>query len=136
MQLTPQQMYWYVKSDQLDRAVDYHLSDCIECGSCDVVCPSHIPLTQFFRSGKTQLKLKEQGLQMAERARLRFEDRQVRLDASEREKAAALLQRKTKLEQGTNPEIQQAIERAKQKRAEKLKQVALIPPQVNSGSED
>jgi len=136
MQLTPQQMYWYVKSDQLDRAVDYHLSDCIECGSCDVVCPSHIPLTQFFRSGKTQLKLKEHGLQMAERARLRFEDRQVRLDASEREKAAALLQRKTKLEQGTNPEIQQAIERAKHKRAEKLKQVALIPPQLNSGSED
>ena len=31
------------------------LYDCIECGCCDVVCPSHIPLTETFRVAKRRL---------------------------------------------------------------------------------
>lgn len=31
---------------------DYHLLDCFECGSCSYVCPSHIPLVQYFRTAK------------------------------------------------------------------------------------
>jgi len=31
---------------------EYHLKDCFECGCCSYVCPSNIPLTQYFRIAK------------------------------------------------------------------------------------
>lgn len=30
----------------------YHLNDCFECGCCSYVCPSNIPLVQYFRIAK------------------------------------------------------------------------------------
>lgn len=30
----------------------YHLLDCFECGCCSYVCPSNIPLVQYFRIAK------------------------------------------------------------------------------------
>ena len=30
----------------------FHLNDCFECGCCSYVCPSNIPLTQYFRIAK------------------------------------------------------------------------------------
>lgn len=30
--------------------------DCCECGSCSYICPSHIPLLDYIRSGKMQIK--------------------------------------------------------------------------------
>jgi electron transport complex protein RnfC len=30
----------------------YSLNDCFECGCCAYVCPSNIPLTQYFRIAK------------------------------------------------------------------------------------
>lgn len=35
---------------------DYHLFDCFECGSCSYVCPSNIPLVQYFRLAKGVLR--------------------------------------------------------------------------------
>jgi len=32
---------------------DFHLNDCFECGACSYVCPSNIPLVQYFRIAKT-----------------------------------------------------------------------------------
>jgi len=34
-------------------AEKYHLNDCFECGCCSYVCPSNIPLTQYFRIAKS-----------------------------------------------------------------------------------
>ena len=34
----------------------FHLMECFECGACSFVCPSHIPLVQYFRIAKSQLK--------------------------------------------------------------------------------
>ena len=31
---------------------DFHLMDCFECGCCSYVCPSNIPLVQYFRIAK------------------------------------------------------------------------------------
>jgi electron transport complex protein RnfC len=31
----------------------YHLNDCFECGCCSYVCPSNIPLVQYFRIAKS-----------------------------------------------------------------------------------
>ena len=33
-------------------AKDFHLFDCFECGCCSYVCPSNIPLVQYFRIAK------------------------------------------------------------------------------------
>ena len=44
---------------------DYHVTDCIECGSCAYVCPSRRPLVQFFKRGKLEWRehLKKQEAQ-------------------------------------------------------------------------
>jgi electron transport complex protein RnfC len=118
--LLPQQLYWYSRSEQLDRALDYRLADCIECGCCDVVCPSHIPLVQYFRATKGKVLARQRERDSADHARVRFEARQVRKVEEARERADAAKRKKANLEKGARPEIKQAIERAKQKRAEKL----------------
>ena len=35
---------------------DNHLADCMLCGSCSYVCPSNIPLSQFFQASKAALR--------------------------------------------------------------------------------
>ena len=40
------------KRDYATMAADYHLDQCFECGCCAYVCPSNIPLTQYFRIAK------------------------------------------------------------------------------------
>jgi len=35
-----------------EMAESYHLNDCFECGCCSYVCPSNIPLVQYFRIAK------------------------------------------------------------------------------------
>jgi electron transport complex protein RnfC len=37
-------------------ADDHHLMDCFECGACSYVCPSHIPLVQYFRLAKKMVR--------------------------------------------------------------------------------
>ncbi|NOY55930.1 MAG: electron transport complex subunit RsxC [Actinobacteria bacterium] len=34
----------------------YHLFDCFECGLCDYVCPSNIPLVEVIRAGKRTIR--------------------------------------------------------------------------------
>jgi electron transport complex protein RnfC len=39
---------------QYDRmASELNLNQCFECGCCAYVCPSNIPLTQYFRIAKS-----------------------------------------------------------------------------------
>ena len=47
-----QELYRAAEHDRFDALEDLGLFDCIECGCCDVVCPSHIRLTESFRDGK------------------------------------------------------------------------------------
>jgi electron transport complex protein RnfC len=117
--LLPQQLYWYGRSDQLERALEHQLFDCIECGCCNVVCPSHIPLVQHFRAAKGKAIARQQERDKAEQARLRFEAREARKEQEQRERAEAARRKKANLEKAAAPEIRQAIERARQKRAEK-----------------
>ncbi|MFQ5629356.1 MAG: 4Fe-4S dicluster domain-containing protein, partial [bacterium] len=36
--------------DRMDE--EYNILDCFECGACTYVCPSNIPLVQYFRVAK------------------------------------------------------------------------------------
>lgn len=86
--LLPQQLYWYAKTADLERAQQYHLMDCIECGACAYVCPSNIPLVQYYRFAKGEVRMQVADKQKAEKARIRFEARQARIEKEAAEKEA------------------------------------------------
>ena len=65
------------------KAQEYHIFDCIRYGCCGYVCPSRIPLVQYFRFAKERIWARERG-QECRRRRQRFEFKQLR---EEREKA-------------------------------------------------
>jgi len=79
--------------DDFERAQAYHLFDCIECGCCNYVCPSHIPLVDFYRYAKAQIGARANEKQAADLARERHEFRLMRLEREKAEKADKLAAR-------------------------------------------
>ncbi|KAA0875263.1 electron transport complex subunit RsxC [Nitrincola tapanii] len=84
--LLPQQLYWFAKGREFDKAKHHNLFDCIECGACAYVCPSHIPLVQHYRFAKSEIRNEEAEQKKAAHARERFEARQARLEREAAEK--------------------------------------------------
>ncbi|PQJ88800.1 electron transport complex subunit RsxC [Aliivibrio sifiae] len=137
--LLPQQLYWYAKSEEFDKCEEYHLSDCIECGACAYVCPSEIPLVQYYRQAKSEIYARKQDAQAADRAKVRFEEKNARMerDKAEREnkfKLAAENRRKEmKTEEASgsgNDAIAAAIARVKAQKAAEESGVASPKPAV------
>ena len=87
--LLPQQLHWFAKAEEFEKAQLFNLFDCIECGACAYVCPSSIPLVQYYRFAKTEIRNEQEEAKKAERAKIRFEQRQARLEREEAEKIAA-----------------------------------------------
>lgn len=56
--LNPSRLGVLAKARRYDEMLDYHIMDCMECGSCSYVCPSNIPLVQRFRVSKALLREK------------------------------------------------------------------------------
>ncbi len=55
--LNPSKLGLLAKNEQyVEMAADYNLMDCFECGACSYVCPSHIPLVQYFRLAKKMVR--------------------------------------------------------------------------------
>ena len=55
--LNPCQLGLLAKAGEYERMADeFNLFDCFECGCCTYVCPSHIPLVQYFRVGKRMVR--------------------------------------------------------------------------------
>lgn len=100
-QLLPQQMYFYTKSKEFNKAAHYNLFDCIECGACSYVCPSHIPLVQYFRFGKGEIRKHQAETVKSDNARERFEARQQRLEREAAEKEAKRKARQAAAKQKT-----------------------------------
>ncbi|MFM2481059.1 electron transport complex subunit RsxC [Celerinatantimonas sp. YJH-8] len=120
--LLPQQLYWFIQGNELEKAKQYALKDCIECGACAYVCPSHIPLVQYYRQGKAQLREQRQLELDAERARQRTERRNQRLEREKEEREArhqqAAQQRAKELQDPEKTDaIAAAIARVKAKQA-------------------
>ena len=87
-ELLPQQLYWFSKSQEFDKAEQHNIFDCIECGACSYVCPSHIPLVQYYRYAKGAIREERAAQAKAERARQRFEERLARQEREVAEKEA------------------------------------------------
>lgn len=84
--LLPQQLYWFAKAKEFEKAAHFNLFDCIECGACAYVCPSSIPLVQYYRFAKGSIRIAEQETRKSDHARMRFEARKARHEKEEQEK--------------------------------------------------
>jgi electron transport complex protein RnfC len=91
-------MYWELRDERFEPARKFGLDACIECGCCDVVCPSHLPLTRYFRWGKGQLHRQTVERERAEHARQRFEARNARIGQQKAQREARLAAKREALE--------------------------------------
>jgi electron transport complex protein RnfC len=140
-------MYWFSRAKDFGKAQSYNLFDCIECGCCAYVCPSHIPLVDFFRFAKSEIWEREQEKHGADQARQRHEFKEFRLEREKREKAEkfakAAEKNKDATVSGTTPgtadpdaEKKKAILQAALERAKKAKETVTprntdnLPPAV------
>lgn len=113
--LLPQQLHWFTCADDEVKLREFGLTDCIECGCCDLVCPSHIPLTADFRLAKARMRELADEKARAERARQRFESRNLRISADQDKREKELAAQKDAARR-LNPDAIKAIaERAKNK---------------------
>ena len=85
--LQPQELYWFAKSDNFEKARDYNLFDCIECGCCTYVCPSDIPLVQYYRYAKSEIIAIDKAKEAADLARERNDFRLARIEREKLERA-------------------------------------------------
>jgi electron transport complex protein RnfC len=85
--LQPQELYWFAKSDNFEKARDYNLFDCIECGCCTYVCPSDIPLVQYYRYAKSEIIAMDKAKEAADLARERNDFRLARIEREKLERA-------------------------------------------------
>lgn len=84
--LQPQELYWFSKSDNFEKARDYQLFDCIECGCCSYVCPSNIPLVQYYRYAKSEIIAADKAKEAADLARERNEFKLARIEREKLER--------------------------------------------------
>ncbi|MBA6415325.1 electron transport complex subunit RsxC [Colwellia sp. 6M3] len=127
-QLLPQELQWSAKAKDQPQLAKLNLFDCIECGACAYVCPSQIPLVHYYRVAKAEIRQQKLLDIKAEKAKVRFEARKLRL---EREKVAraekhkkAADARKARMNSGTTAAkseksaVADALERVKAKKAQ------------------
>jgi electron transport complex protein RnfC len=57
--LLPQDLLVAATTSDFGALTTLGLQDCIECGCCDVICPSHILLTERFRIAKRAVATRE-----------------------------------------------------------------------------
>jgi len=90
--LLPYEMYWWSRAGDFAKTLRYNIHECIECGCCAYVCPASIPLTQYFRFARSQLRSAAHEREIADQARERFEFRQFRIEREKAERAEKLAQ--------------------------------------------
>lgn len=96
MNLLPLDMAAHARVDDFDGANDRGLQDCILCGCCSYVCPSHIPLVQYFQFAKSQQWESRQAARRNEEIKRLTEARERRLVEEAQAKAAAKAAKKKK----------------------------------------
>lgn len=124
--LLPQQLYWFSKGKEHEKAQKHNLFDCIECGACAYVCPSNIPLVQYYRQEKAEIREINQEERRAAEAKLRFEAKQQRMEREklareERHKKAAV-----QVEESDKDAIAAALARVKSKQANAVTDINVV----------
>ena len=126
-QLLPQELQWSAKAKDYPQLEKLNLSDCIDCGACAYVCPSQIPLVQYYRIAKAEIRNQQQLDLKADKAKIRFEARKLRLEKEKilreekHKKAAAArkaaMNKNTPEATGAKSAVAAALARVKAKKA-------------------
>ncbi|MBC9073010.1 electron transport complex subunit RsxC [Thauera sp. CAU 1555] len=96
--LLPLEMAARIRAGDLAASVDLGLKDCIGCGTCSFVCPSKIPLVQYFNHAKGELAARDRNKLKQDAIRELVEARNERMEREAREKAEAAARRKAERE--------------------------------------
>jgi electron transport complex protein RnfC len=75
--LRPLDMANNIRINQLDIAVDLGLKDCI---SCSYICPSNIPLVQYFKYASGEVAARQQALHKSGQTKRLIDDRNLRME--------------------------------------------------------
>ncbi|WP_446469103.1 electron transport complex subunit RsxC [Xenorhabdus stockiae] len=132
--LLPQQLYWFSRGQEHEKAKNHNLFDCIECGACAYVCPSNIPLVQYYRQEKAEIRAIDAETRRAAEAKLRFEAKQARM---EREKLAREERHKKAAVQVGNQDtnaVQAALARVKEKQSSAGEEITVQAGQLPDNS--
>ncbi|MGJ3349024.1 electron transport complex subunit RsxC [Morganella sp. Je.2.23] len=113
--LLPQQLYWFSKGNEHEKAEQHHLFDCIECGACAWVCPSNIPLVQYYRQEKAQIIEIREEAQRAADAKIRFEAKQARMAREKEAREARHKNAAVQVDEKDSAAISAALARVKAK---------------------
>ena len=89
MGLVPLEMANHARAQDFDGANEYGLTDCILCGSCAYVCPSHIPLVHYFQYAKGEQNQQKQSANRTDYTRELSEAKLIRKEKEAAAKAAA-----------------------------------------------
>jgi electron transport complex protein RnfC len=92
--LLPLEMASHIRAGDSTGAVSLGLKDCISCGCCSFVCPSHIPLVHYFNFAKGDLMAQERAKLKQEATKKLADARNQRIARIERERAEAAAKRK------------------------------------------
>jgi electron transport complex protein RnfC len=98
MGLLPLEMAARIRVGDFEGAEAFALSDCISCGCCAYVCPSHIPLVQYFSHAKGELTAAERTKLRTDATKRLAEAKASRIEKENREKAEAAARRKAERE--------------------------------------
>ncbi|MCT6516802.1 electron transport complex subunit RsxC, partial [Proteus vulgaris] len=115
--LLPQQLYWFSKGKEHEKAQQHNLFDCIECGACAFVCPSNIPLVQYYRQEKAEIREIDAEAKRATEAKARFEAKKIRMEREKLEREARHQRAAVKLNDEDHGEVQSALSRVKAKQS-------------------
>ncbi|MBC5790483.1 electron transport complex subunit RsxC [Providencia sp. JUb39] len=132
--LLPQQLYWFSKGNEHEKAQKHNLFDCIECGACAYVCPSNIPLVQYYRQEKAEIREIDQEERRSAEAKLRFEAKQQRMEREklareERHKKAAV-----QVDTADKDAVNAALARVKAKKASTSEPIKIISGELPDNS--
>jgi electron transport complex protein RnfC len=84
----------HARAGDLEGVVKLGLMDCIGCGSCSYVCPSHIPLVQYFNYAKGEMAARGRAKQKQMETKRLAEQRTARMEAIKKAKREAMARRK------------------------------------------
>lgn len=110
--LMPLDMAALIRNGDLKGSVDIGLKDCISCGTCSFVCPSQIPLVQYFNHAKGELAAQDRNRMKQDAIKQLVEARETRMEREAREKAEAAARRKAERERAKAAAAQAAAAKA------------------------
>ncbi len=128
--LLPQQLYWFSRGQEHEKARQHHLFDCIECGACAYVCPSNIPLVQYYRQEKAEIQALDLESRKAVEAKARFDARQARLEREKQGREQRHKQAAASVASTDKDAVMAALERVRAKQATVVQaQISIEPGQ-------